>query len=167
MPLPGPSRSPIPADDVGSGRHGSVQDEDDVSLVRRARSDREAFAAIYDRYFARVYWYCYGRLRSPQAAEDATSIVFTKVLSAMPHYREQDSALAFRAWLFRIAHNVIVDELRARRPYEPLAAAHEIPDPMLTPESALLQAEDRNLVWACWTPCRRNNARSSGCAWPG
>jgi RNA polymerase sigma-70 factor (ECF subfamily) len=132
---------------VARDGHASTQDDDEI-LVRHARNDREAFAAIYERYFSRVYWYRYGRLQSPQAAEDATSLVFTKALHALPQYREQESALAFRAWLFRIAHNVIVDELRARRPYAPLAAAHEIPAPMLSPESALLQAEDRNLVWA-------------------
>ena len=38
-------------------------------------------------YFDPVYRYCYHRLGSWEAAEDATSVVFTKVLAALPRYR--------------------------------------------------------------------------------
>ena len=147
MPLPGQPRLRSPDNHAIPGSYGPGHDEPDHVLVQRARSDREAFAVIYDRYFTRVYWYCYGRLRSPQAAEDATSIIFTKALTALPRYREQESAPAFRAWLFRIAHNVVVDEFRSRRHDEPLAMAHETPDPAPTPESALLRVEEQEDLW--------------------
>jgi RNA polymerase sigma-70 factor (ECF subfamily) len=98
--------------------------------VTAARVDPRAFAALYDRYVGPVYGYCYTRLGDREAAEDATSEVFVKALAALGGYRDR----TFAAWLFRIAHNVVADVHRRRRPTEPLAAAGETPDPARTPE---------------------------------
>ncbi|HEY7034942.1 MAG TPA: sigma factor [Thermomicrobiales bacterium] len=76
--------------------------EADALLVARAREDLDAFAPIYDRYFAPVYRYCLDELRDPVAAEDAASQTFLRALSALPTYRESGR---FRAWLFALAHN--------------------------------------------------------------
>ena len=124
-----------------------LREDDDRTLVAHALGDRDAFDALYHRYFDSVYWYCFGRLRTEVAAEDATSQVFAKALAALPRYREHESATAFRAWLFRIAHNVVIDEVRARRPYEPLTAARDIPDPVHTPEAAVLREETHQDLW--------------------
>ena len=86
----------------------------DARVVALAKSDPRAFAPLYARYFDPVYRYCYRRLGNPEAAADATSHVFAKALAALPGYRED--APSFRSWLFAIAHNVISDDLRARRP---------------------------------------------------
>jgi RNA polymerase sigma-70 factor (ECF subfamily) len=87
--------------------------EDERALVVRAKSDRAAFGLLYDRYVERVYGYCYRRLQTPEEAEDATSLVFTRALAALPRYREDGPS--FAAWLFAIARNVVVDEVRSRR----------------------------------------------------
>ena len=87
--------------------------EDEQALAIRAKSDRAAFGVLYDRYVERVYGYCYRRLPTPEEAEDATSQIFTRALAALPRYR--DDGPSFAAWLFAIAHNVVVDELRSRR----------------------------------------------------
>ncbi len=47
---------------------------DDATLVAAARSDRQQFSAIYDRYVTPIYRYCYVRLGSREEAEDATSV---------------------------------------------------------------------------------------------
>lgn len=113
-------------------------------LVAQARSDREAFAALYDRYFDPVYRYCYHRLGSREAAEDATSQIFLQVLTALPRYQEVGT---FRSWLFTIAHNVITNRVRARRPNEPLETASEQADPgPLAEELALAADEQRALA---------------------
>jgi RNA polymerase sigma-70 factor (ECF subfamily) len=100
----------------------SIADEE---LVARAqRGEREAFGALYDRYLPRVYAYCYRLLGEREAAEDANTEVFMRTLSALPGYHVG----SFRSWLFAIAHNVVADEARRRRPTVPLTAAVDLPD---------------------------------------
>src|SRR5690242_357465 len=102
---------------------------DDDALVA-AQRDPRAFAPLYARYADPVYRYSWRRLGDPDAAADATSLVFTKALAALPRYR----AGSFRSWLFSIAHNTIVDGARAARPATPLDAAIDPVDPAPGPE---------------------------------
>ena len=115
----------------------------DEELVGRAqRGQREAFGVLYDRYLNAVYGYCHRMLGDRLAAEDANSTVFTKALSALPSYQ----ARSFRSWLFAIAHNVIVDELRGRRATLPLEAAGAVFDPDPSPEELAITALERQAL---------------------
>jgi RNA polymerase sigma-70 factor (ECF subfamily) len=120
----------------------------DAGLVALAKSDRGSFALLYRRFFDQVYWYCFGRLGDADVAEDATSQVFAKVLAALPRYetREDASAGSFRSWLFRIAHNVVVDELRNRRPHDPLALFAELEASDPSPEEEAIAEEQHRLL---------------------
>ena len=120
----------------------SADAADDAELVARAQADRQAFALLYRRYLDPVHQYCYRRLGSREAAEDATSLVFTKAVASLPAYR----AGSFRSWLFTIAHHVITDDLRARRTVADLAAAGDVPDREATPEEAVVAAEANSTV---------------------
>ena len=112
----------------------------DEELVGEAqRGQREAFGVLYDRYLPGVYGYCYRLLGEREAAEDANSAVFTKALAALPAFR----ARSFRSWLFAIAHNVVVDELRGRRATLPLDAAGDMFDPDPSPEELAITAVER------------------------
>jgi RNA polymerase sigma-70 factor, ECF subfamily len=124
---------------------GSILSED-ARLVALAKSDPRAFAPLYARYFDPVYRYCYRRLGQPEAAADATAQVFTKVLAALPGYRED--APSFRSWLFAIAHNVITDDLRARRPVAPIAAAAHVAAADPSTEEVVLTDETGSQVHA-------------------
>jgi RNA polymerase sigma-70 factor, ECF subfamily len=129
-----PSRPPTPESPMAA----SVPDED-AWLVASAKTDPSAFAPLYARYFDPVYRYCYRRLGSPDAAADACAQVFTKAIAALPGYRE--GRTTFRSWLFAIAHNVLIDEMRTRKPTTVLEAALTIADAAATPEEAALSAE--------------------------
>jgi RNA polymerase sigma-70 factor (ECF subfamily) len=107
--------SPPPRDT----RANPGQQAEDARILALAKSDPRAFAPLYARYFDPVYRYCYRRLGHAEAAADAAAQVFTKALAALPGYRED--APSFRSWLFAIAHNVITDDLRARRPVATMA----------------------------------------------
>ena len=109
----------------------------DAELVARARRDRRAFAALYDRYLDPIYRYCYVRLGSREAAEDATSLVFTKAMDALSAYRGG----SFRSWLLPIAHNVVADAQRATRPVEPIEAAATVADPDPAPDELALRED--------------------------
>lgn len=87
-----------------------------IALVDRAveARDQEAFGALYDAYLDRVYRYLYFRTNHRDEAEDLTEQVFLKAWEAIPRFRWQGRP--FVAWLYRLAHNLLVDHHRARRP---------------------------------------------------
>jgi RNA polymerase sigma-70 factor (ECF subfamily) len=80
-------------------------------VVQRAiNGDREAFTRLYDMHFDRIYRYVYVKVRDQAEAEDLTQDVFIKAYEAIKSYKWRD--LPFTAWLFRIAHNRIIDHVR-------------------------------------------------------
>ena len=111
----------------------------DAALAARARLDPAAFGPLYDRYADRVFRFCYRRLASREAAEDATALVFTRALAGLAGYRGG----SFAAWLFAIAHHVVVNTYRDARPALPLVAAGEVIDAAPSPEDLALGAETR------------------------
>lgn len=83
------------------------------ALVVRATAEPEAFAAIYDHYFPRVYNYVRYRVQNPETADDITAQVFERALTGIDRYRPKRGPLA--AWIFGIAHHVVSDHLRAQK----------------------------------------------------
>lgn len=114
---------------------------DDARLVRAAQADRRAFAPLYERYVTPVYRYCFHRLGNREAAEDATSLIFTKALGALARY--QPEAGSFRSWLFVIAHNSIADDFRRLRPVSPLPDAG-LPNERPGPEALAIAAQEQD-----------------------
>lgn len=125
------------------GARGPGESED-ATLVAAAQIDRRAFAPLYDRYARPIYRYCYARLGTHEAAEDATADVFLKALAALGGYRHA----AFAAWLFHIARNVTVDALRARRSTDSLTTATELPDATRSPDELTVARDDAAAVRA-------------------
>jgi len=90
----------------------SVMDE--LTLVRLSQQgNQETFARLYDTYVERIYRYIYFRVANDQLAEDITSHVFLKVWEKLHTYEARQSS--FRAWLYRIAHNAVVDHYRTKK----------------------------------------------------
>jgi RNA polymerase sigma-70 factor (ECF subfamily) len=96
-----------------------LQQDEWMQAVARARANPAAFKPIYEEFFPRIYRYCLRRVESAQEAEDLTSLIFTRAIAALGGYRGG----SFAAWLFRIAHNVIVNHLRGRHITVPLEDA--------------------------------------------
>jgi RNA polymerase sigma-70 factor, ECF subfamily len=88
----------------------------DLDDVRAAQRDRPAFGALYRRYVDRVYGYCFYLLGDHHDAEDVTERTFVAALAAIDGFR--DEGATFRAWLFRIAHNQLVNALRSRHRHQ-------------------------------------------------
>jgi len=85
---------------------------DDEELIGRCRGgDLEAFNALVAAYQDRVYNLCLRMLGSQQAAEDATQETFISAYRNLERVR----GASVRPWLFRIAANVSIDELRRRK----------------------------------------------------
>jgi len=114
--------------------------DSDALLVAWARQNPQAFTALYDRYFQAVLGYCLSQLGDMNIAEDAASQTFLKALAALSTYRETGR---FRAWLFVIAHNAVLDAIRTRRQAESLEAAAGVLDPATAPEERAIAEFDR------------------------
>jgi RNA polymerase sigma-70 factor (ECF subfamily) len=114
---------------------------DDESLVLQAKDDASAFAPLYHRYVRPIFGYCFQRLGTRELAEDATSQVFIKALSALPNYRSN----SFRGWLFTIARNVVID-LQRNRATAPLDDAWDVTDDAQSPEEITVLGDSETSV---------------------
>ena len=89
----------------------TLRDSSDAELVTRAqRGEANAIGRLYDRHRESIFRYLWIRLDDRQLAEDLTGDVFMRMLDALPRYQQQ--GLPFRAWLYRIAHNLLIDYFR-------------------------------------------------------
>jgi RNA polymerase sigma-70 factor (ECF subfamily) len=88
-----------------------VQDEE--GLVRRAQQrDPVALTQLYEENFDRIYRYIVLKIGDRTEAEDMTQQVFLNALKSIPSYRFK--GMPFSSWLYRIAHNQIVDYFRKK-----------------------------------------------------
>jgi RNA polymerase sigma-70 factor (ECF subfamily) len=75
------------------------------------RSSKEvALAALYDEYYDKIARYVFVRIGDRAEAEDLAGEVFLKALKSLDTYKER--GIPMHAWLFKIAHNLVVDYLR-------------------------------------------------------
>ncbi len=80
---------------------------DERSLIAEAQRDASRFAALYERYFDRVYAFVVSRVHDRDAAEDLTSQTFHRALENLPKFEWR--GVPFSAWLLRIAANAVAD----------------------------------------------------------
>ena len=76
------------------------------------REKESRLASLYDEYFDRIAHYIYVRIGDRNEAEDLAGDVFVKALKSLKSYKER--GIPMQAWLFRIAHNALVDHLRKK-----------------------------------------------------
>lgn len=92
-----------------------LQDHSERKLIKQAQGgSSEAFGELYLRYAQRVFRYLAVHLENDQDAEDLTEEVFVKAWQALPSYRER--GFPFSAFLFRVAHNTMIDYFRSAPP---------------------------------------------------
>ena len=118
----------------------------DRADVLAAQHDRAAFDVLYRRYLDRVYGYAFYQLRDHHDAEDATERTFLAALKALPEFRHEGAS--FRAWLFRIAHNTIINARRSRfrRRTEPIPDGLDRIAPNADPAALVVEADEARRV---------------------
>jgi RNA polymerase sigma-70 factor (ECF subfamily) len=104
------------------------------TLARLRARDPAALAEFYDGCAPAIYAYIYRRVGERQLAEDLTADVFVRALDAL--HRGRFAAVSLQAWLYRLAHNRVVDHYRraGRAPAAPLDETLPAPDDV--PEDA-------------------------------
>jgi RNA polymerase sigma-70 factor (ECF subfamily) len=133
---------------------GNMVSDHEQARLRRARAlDRAALAAIYDDYHQPVYRYVYRQVGDGETARDLVSEVFHRFLQAMQRGSGPDRYLA--AWLYRTAHNIVVDHYRRQQHRRHLPLDEELvnatDDPAGTAEHRLSVAQVRAAL-QCLTP---------------
>ena len=79
--------------------------------VRSAASgDEGAAGALFDHFYPRVYRYAVSKLRDRTRAEDVAAETFARILRDLHRFKWKGAG--FEAWLFRIASNLVVDQVR-------------------------------------------------------
>jgi RNA polymerase sigma-70 factor (ECF subfamily) len=92
---------------------------DEVLMQRYAGGDAKSFAALYQRHEMRVWRYLDRAVRNPALTDDLMQDVWFSVAREAAHYHP---SARFSTWLFTIAHNRMVDVIRASRPQVSLEA---------------------------------------------
>ena len=79
-------------------------------ILLATEGDADAFGALYEKYIDQIYNYIYYRTSNGKDAEDLCSRVFIRALHHIERY--EDRGYPFSAWLYRIAHNLVVNWYR-------------------------------------------------------
>ncbi|OGO65010.1 MAG: hypothetical protein A2029_03585 [Chloroflexi bacterium RBG_19FT_COMBO_47_9] len=96
----------------------------DHELIKQAQQgDQHAFGDLYETHAPVIFRYLFAHLDNSMDAEDLTGEVFLKAWQSLPKYIEH--GVPFLAFLFRIAHNALVDHYRQNKRIE-----HKSPDDM-------------------------------------
>tara|TARA_B100001123_G_C15306016_1_gene1022718 strand:- start:2110 stop:2580 length:471 start_codon:yes stop_codon:yes gene_type:complete len=136
-------------------------DAADSKLVERYRNgDARAFEALVYRYHRQVFTFLLRYVGDREAAEDLVQDTFTQVIEKIQRYEERGR---FSSWLFRLAHNLALDEWRQRerRPEDlsETAVEHAI-DPGQRPGASLGTGRHPPRIRSCSRPALRTSAPS-------
>ena len=93
--------------------HTDQQLSDELTLIEAAKRDPERFAPLYDKYYRQIFNYVYQRMESRDSAFDVTGQVFLKALTNLQKY--QFKGVPFASWLYRIAHNEVMQIYRTQK----------------------------------------------------
>ncbi len=74
------------------------------------RDNEVILASLYEEYYDKIARYVYVHIGDRTEAEDIAGEVFLKALESLKSYQER--GIPMQSWLFRIAHNMVVDHLR-------------------------------------------------------
>lgn len=104
----------IPGQSLRRGRwyfHAAVTFTDEDDVVANNGHNSQAFGSIYEVNLPAIYRYLYNRTGNKQEAEDLTQQTFVQALEAYPRFNHRGNGFE-RAYLYRIAHNLLVDGYR-------------------------------------------------------
>ena len=83
----------------------------EASVIKKAqKGDSSAVGWLFDNHHEAIFRFICLRVQEYALAEDLTGEVFVRMVAELPRYQDRD--LPFRAWLYRIAHNLVIDSYR-------------------------------------------------------
>lgn len=114
------------------------------NLVTQAiNGDTEAFGELYTHHVTKIYRYVYYNVHNKERAEDITQEVFLKAWKAIGSCKGKEKT--FSSWLYRIAHNLIIDKLRKSQ--KQISHEAELPEDIRdTSDRMEISLEQRDLL---------------------
>jgi len=117
---------------------------DEKLMQRYAKGDAKAFDQLYARHRVPLYRYFIRQVNNPSTANDLYQGAWEKIIKARKKYRP---ASPFKMWMYRIAHNHLVDHYRRTRPedsFEP----DTLSDTRADPSQGVIDGEQSELLRA-------------------
>jgi RNA polymerase sigma-70 factor, ECF subfamily len=93
--------------------HTNEQLREELMIIEAAKADPDRFAPLYSKYYKQIFNYVYQRMDSKDTAFDITGQVFLKALTNLEKY--QFKGVPFASWLYRIAHNEVMQLFRTQK----------------------------------------------------
>ncbi|MEM7035119.1 MAG: sigma-70 family RNA polymerase sigma factor [Chloroflexota bacterium] len=125
----------------------------EVELIKLAQTgNKDAFGELYERHLSAMQKFIRSRVDEPNEAEDIAQTVFIKAWRALERYRP--SSVPFRAWLYRIAQNTIIDHYRSNKQETSLDTDSPLPAETGFPEEIVMSREHEASVRAAVTQLR-------------
>lgn len=126
---------------------------DEQLMLDYQAGDMNAFETLYRKHKGPLYRYFVRQLHQQQLAEDLYQDTWGKVISAAAQYQV---TAKFTTWLYKIAHNLLIDHVRAVKPLDKLAPLGEDEtmdsleaDSQASPESQLQQQQQVDMMKQC------------------
>lgn len=95
-----------------------VKDPDQTLMMQYAQGDQGAFEQLYHKHKGGLYRYFKRQLGDAALAEDLYQETWSRVIKAAAGYEQRAK---FTTWLYRIAHNLLIDHVRALKPVDSLS----------------------------------------------
>lgn len=93
--------------------HTNEQLNEELVIIEAAKVNPEHFAPLYNKYYKQIFNYVHQRMDSKDTAFDITGQVFLKALTNIQKY--QFKGVPFASWLYRIAHNEVMQLFRTQK----------------------------------------------------
>ena len=90
--------------------------EADKQKIETIEYNENTLASLYDEFYDKIARYAYVHIGNKADAEDLAGEVFLRALQSIKSYEER--GISMHAWLFRIAHNLVVDYFRKMKKYK-------------------------------------------------
>jgi len=121
------------------------EDPDHCLLQSAAQGDKKSFGKLYERYLDEIYRYVFIKVGNQQSAEDITEETFIKTWESLSRiYRGGGRIDNLRAWLYRIAKNLVVDYYRKNKPE--IVVGPNIAANLKSPEEIVIEQEESTWI---------------------
>ncbi|HMQ02283.1 MAG TPA: sigma-70 family RNA polymerase sigma factor [Candidatus Doudnabacteria bacterium] len=101
-----------------------IQEQQAIVAVQSGQT--EQFVVLYDLYIDKIYRFLYFRVHHKELAEDLTSQTFLQAFDKIHQY--DSSKGLFGAWLYRVARNLMIDEMRRKKPTDNIENHYDLQD---------------------------------------
>lgn len=129
----------LDSDETGIVRAAQMPEHQE-QLIREARKNPDAFRELYRLYFPRIYAYVAYHAGRAGETEDLVADIFVKVVESLGAF-EYRGAGSFAAWIFRIAHNHIIQFYRQHNDMISIDEVSDIHSDDLSPDQSIIRKE--------------------------